>query len=168
MAENQFEEFDAKMDVLFTINKDGVLENTEFDDTAGLNIDPDFEEIVDYIHKTAVVIPSGVTRIGDKAFYDKRWLTGVTIPDSTVSIGDSAFSDCYYMENIVIPENVAIIGNKAFVYCEALAGVTIMNETVVIANDAFLGCGENLTIYAKSGSSAEKYAAENSLRFEAI
>ena len=156
------------MDVLFTISEDGVLESVEFDDTAGLDVEPDFEDIVDVIHKTAVIIPDGVTRIGERAFFDKRWLTGVTIPDSVTGIGEYAFSDCYYMEYITIPQSVTVIGSGAFIYCEGLTGVTILNESAVIAGDAFAGCGEELTIHAKTGSSAEKYAVGNSLRFEPI
>ena len=156
------------MEVILTINDSGVLENAEFDDTAGLDVESDFEEIVDYIHRTEVVIPNRVTRIGDRAFYDKRWLTGIIIPDSVTSIGEDAFSDCYYMESVTIPKSVVAIGNRAFAYCEALVCVTIMNETVEIAQDAFFGCTKNLTIRAKTGSSAEKYAGENSFRFKII
>ena len=154
------------MEVLLTIGEDGVLENAEFDDTAGLNVDPDFEDIVDIIHRTEVVIPGSVTKIGERAFFDKRWLLGVTIPRTVTSIGDEAFSDCYYMESITIPESVTVIGSRAFAYCEGLADVTIMNETAVIADDAFFGCGQDMTIHAKPRSYAEKYAAENSFRYE--
>ena len=156
------------MEVVLTISENGVLENAEFDDIVGLDIDPDFEEIVDYIHRTTVDIPSGVTRIGDRAFCDKRWLTGVTISDSVTSIGDSAFSDCYYMENITIPDGVTLIGSKAFAYCEGLTSVTIMNESALISSDAFYGCGEGLVIRAKAGSSSEKYATENFFGFESL
>ena len=41
-----------------------------------------------------VTMGSGVTSIGDSAFYDCSGLTVVTIPDSVTSIGDSAFSGC--------------------------------------------------------------------------
>ena len=156
------------MDVILAINESRVLENAEFDDTAGLDIDLDFEEIVDYIHRTTVIIPNGVAQIGDRAFYDKRWLTGVEIPNSVTSIGDSAFSDCYYMENISMPDSVTSIGRKAFAYCEGLTSVTITNETATISNDAFYGCSDGLTIRAKTGSSAEEYATENMIRFESL
>ena len=72
------------------------------------------------------------------------------------------------MESITIPKNVTVIGNRAFAYCEALTHVTIMNGSVDIAQTAFFGCGKNLVIRAHSNSSAEKYAADNSLNFERI
>ena len=34
-----------------------------------------------------VVIPDGVTSIGDRAFEDCNWLAGITIPDGVTSIG---------------------------------------------------------------------------------
>jgi len=156
------------LDVSLIINENGVLESAEFDDTADLDIDTGFEEIVDYIHKTQVHIPSGVTRIGELAFNDKRWLLGVSIPGTVTSIGDNAFSDCYYMESITIPDSVEDIGNRTFAYCEALRNVILLGETTSIANDAFFGCGKELTIRAKKGSFAERYAAENAIRFESL
>ena len=41
-----------------------------------------------------VIIPDGVTGIGDSAFFRCDNLTSVTIPDGVTSIGDSAFFLC--------------------------------------------------------------------------
>ena len=41
-----------------------------------------------------VVVPEGVTNIGDQAFYDCSSLTSITLPDGLTSIGDCAFYDC--------------------------------------------------------------------------
>ena len=41
-----------------------------------------------------VVIPNGVTSIGDYAFWNCPPLTSIDIPDSVISIGDSAFEWC--------------------------------------------------------------------------
>jgi hypothetical protein len=156
------------MEVKLAINDKGVLEGVEFDDLDGIDIDPDFEDIVDVIHRTAVEIPYSVTHIGDRAFYDKRWLSAVTIPESVLTIGGEAFSDCYYVESIILPKSVALIGRRAFAYCEGMTSITIANESALFEDDVFFGCTKELTIHAKKESSAEKYAALSSIRFEAI
>ena len=47
-----------------------------------------------------VVINSGVTSIGNDAFYGCTKLTNVIIPDSVTSIGEGAFARCANLENI--------------------------------------------------------------------
>ena len=50
--------------------------------------------------KKDVVIPDGVTSIGDSAFSYCNSLTSITIPDSVTSIGDEAFEYCYSLTSI--------------------------------------------------------------------
>ena len=52
-----------------------------------------------------VVIPSGVTKIAEAAFYRCRGLTSVTIPASVTSIGDASFYSCSGLTNIVFEGN---------------------------------------------------------------
>ena len=48
----------------------------------------------EYTGKDAdVIIPDGVTEIGNKAFYGCSSLTSITIPDSVKKIGEDAFMD---------------------------------------------------------------------------
>ena len=64
-----------------------------------------------------VVIPQGVTAIGEKAFGSCHDLQHVVIPDSVTSIEDLAFAFCG-LQNIVISEHVVSIGQRAFVFME--------------------------------------------------
>lgn len=54
-----------------------------------------------------------VTEIGDYAFDDSGNLFGVIIPEGVTTIGDGAF-ECCYLKYISIPSSTAIIGEEAF------------------------------------------------------
>ena len=73
----------------------------------------------------AVVVESGVTSIGEYAFYGCSSLTSITIPEGVTTIGDRAFSDCSSLTGITIPEGVTAIGEYAFYGCDSLTDVFI-------------------------------------------
>ncbi len=89
---------------------------------------------------TSVVIPNGVTWIGDDVFYNCINLTSVTIPDSVTFVGDYAFFHCSSLQSITIPENVTRIDNGTFRGCSALASVVIPRNVTYIGNLAFSDC----------------------------
>lgn len=86
--------------------------------------------------KTEVVIPEGVTEIGEGAFscsympsvrlpstlkkIEKQAfmyaynLTKITLPDGLETIGDEAFSGCHPRNAVVLPASIKSIGKKAF------------------------------------------------------
>ena len=112
-------------------------------------IDPDFE-IVDGClkkykgNKAKVVIPDGVTSIGERALSFCKSLTSVVIGDSVTSIGDSAFSLCPSLTRVVIGDSVTSIGNEVFAVCSSLTSVTVLNSFASICASAFYNC-ESLT-----------------------
>ena len=65
-----------------------------------------------------LVIPHGVTKIGDSAFRRCGNIKSVTISDSVTEIGDSAFRGSYNLAQITIPNGVTSIGDKAFSGCD--------------------------------------------------
>ena len=87
-----------------------------------------------------VVIPNGVTSIGDYAFRDCSELTSITIPESVTSIGDSAFAWCRGLTSVTIPAGVTSIGDGAFSGCSGLTSITIPDSVTSIGVCAFYGC----------------------------
>ena len=86
------------------------------------------------------VIPSGVTSIGNYAFYNCSGLSSITIPSSVTSIGNSAFFGCNSLTTIAIPSSVTTIEGFAFMNCSGLSSFTIPNNVTSIGSCAFRGC----------------------------
>ncbi len=84
---------------------------------------------------TKVVIPSGVTDIGEYAFYWCRALETIVIPNTVTSIGYEVFYNCLSLENITIPSSVTSIGEKSFEYCKkivkAIDGIQYVGNWIV-------------------------------------
>ena len=72
---------------------------------------------------TSFKVPSGVTSIGDYAFYNCKSLTSIVIPDSVTSIGYEVFFNCTSLTSVVIGNGVTSIGNSVFFNCRSLKDV---------------------------------------------
>ena len=63
----------------------------------------------------AVVIPEGVTSIGNSAFQQATSLTSVTIPASVANIGENAFRDSPKLDQVLfLGDTAPAVGNGAF------------------------------------------------------
>ena len=102
-------------------------------ETEGIENNGDFQidengVLTGYLGKGGdVIIPEGVTSIGESAFSGCSGLTGVTIPNSVTSIGNDAFHECSGLTSVTIPNSVTNIGRFAFWDCSGLMSITVEN-----------------------------------------
>lgn len=75
---------------------------------------------------TSIVLPEGVTWIGDMAFFGCSSLRNIEIPKSVTYIGGLAFEGCYNLNSIIIPEGVTSIDDYAFQDCSRLTSFTCL------------------------------------------
>lgn len=72
-----------------------------------------------------IVIPEGVTWIGEKAFYGNRDITSVTIPASCwYWVDKQAFAFCPNLKSVTFKGTIGGIGEEAFYACTSLENVT--------------------------------------------
>lgn len=91
----------------------------------------------------SIVIPEGVTDIGEIAFYGCTNLREVVFPSSLRYIREEAFGDSG-IEEVILPSGLELVGEKAFFGCDALRKIEVPGKDTLIESDAF-GCCDNLT-----------------------
>lgn len=120
---------------------------------------------------TTLVLGSGISTIGNYAFYDCSSLTNVILPDGVTSIGESAFSSCSNLVSVKFPDSVTSIGRLAFkntqwqnaqgdfvivngillVYQGTESAVTIPKGVTSIGDEAFLYCTKLTSVIIPEG-----------------
>lgn len=97
-------------------------------------------------------IPYSVTSIGDNAFKDCENLVTLEIPDSVESIGNNSFSGCIKLVHLVIPESVKTLGESLFEGCTNLFDLLIFSNNInFLYNNIFTGA-TNLNIIHFAGN----------------
>lgn len=100
---------------------------------------------------TSVIIPEGVTEIGDRAFLGCGSMTSISIPSTVTVIGTNPFMDCFELTEITIAEEstaLAVVDGVLFSTEDAklvcypqskydLTTYTVPEGTLIIGNCAF-------------------------------
>ena len=93
----------------------------------------------------AIVLESGVTTIGNYAFYgcNNEFFTSISIPEGVTSLGNSAFNGCTHLASVTLPSSLESIGSSAF-HSNAFTSISIPSSVSTISSYAFKNCA-NLT-----------------------
>lgn len=112
-----------------------------------------------YLHD--VILPEGMTSIGNKAFYQSNaerivmpttvqsigeyafkssMIKSINIPDATTSLERGAFSDCYQLEDVHYSASLTSVPKDCFSDNIFLANINIPEGVTIIENGAFSGC----------------------------
>lgn len=85
---------------------------------------------------TDLIIPNGVTRIGQYVFYNCTSITSVTISDSVTSFSNAAFDGCDGLTSVVIGNGLISIPYEMFDGYSNLTSVTIGTGVTEISSKA--------------------------------
>ncbi|MCD8157395.1 MAG: leucine-rich repeat protein [Clostridiales bacterium] len=105
----------------------------------------------------SVVIESGITSIGNYAFYNCTNLSSITIPNSVEKIQYAAFYYCTSLTEITLPDKISTISNYAFCGCKSLTDIIIPDSVTQIGNSAFHNCASITSINIPEGVTAIEY-----------
>ena len=79
-----------------------------------------------------------ITAIGDYAFREKQF-SKIILPEGITTIGERAFQDCNQLTELTIPASVTSIGIGAFIYCRKLEfSVASGNKTYKVNSGALI------------------------------
>ena len=110
----------------------------------------------------SVIIDTGVTNIGDYAFYYCSSLSEINIPDSVTKIGWSAFEGCNDLKKISMSSEVTDIGFSAFSGCSSLISIDIPSKVTDIGEYVFNGC-DNLNAINVAEDNTNYYSIDGVL-----
>ena len=91
-----------------------------------------------------IEIPSGVTSIGEHAFYTCTKLKEIVIPESVTSIGHGAFDSCYDLTSAKLSSRLTEIPDRLFHGCHRLYEVELPPKLQFIGEMAFADSGLTL------------------------
>ena len=93
-------------------------------------------------YATTIIIETGITEIGDYAFYQNTYVKKVVMSDTVKKIGKSAFSGCKAITSLTLSGALESIGERAFINCTGISSITLAATLKRIEDSAFYGCSK--------------------------
>lgn len=91
-------------------------------------------------YKTEIILPEGITKIGEDVFKNTH-ITKIVLPESLHKIGDGAFDECRNLKEVILPKQLEVIGSFAFAKCTNLLKLQLPDSIISIKDYAFVGSG---------------------------
>jgi hypothetical protein len=89
---------------------------------------------------TSVVIPGGVSEVGEKAFLACSHLQSVVFSNGVQTICSAAFRECGSLESVDFCPTITSIERQAFRQCTNLKSVSVPSGVTTLEYEAFYGC----------------------------
>lgn len=86
---------------------------------------------------TSISIPSTVTSIGNRAFWNLDKVTSPIFLSNVTTIGDYAFKACWSIPEIRLGENLTSVGREAFSECKNVKKIVFRGPKPTLSRDAF-------------------------------
>jgi len=141
-------------------------DNTSYKSINNCLIEIDTKTLIAGCDASVIPIDGSVEIIDDYAFdsrlYAPNEIKEITIPESVTKIGENAFRQYRYMSSLIISDSLTSIGYAAFAYCENLTAVNIGKSVSLIDDRAFYGC-DTLSILTVSSDNESYKSANNCL-----
>lgn len=80
--------------------------------------------------------------IYDEAFRDRKAITEIIVPEGVTHIGEYAFTNCYLAKTLSLPDSLKQIGSYAFNFCHGIKEITVPEGVITIGDGAFYRIGE--------------------------
>lgn len=90
--------------------------------------------------ETKVVVPEGITIIGQRAFAGNEAIDRIELPNTVTYIEREAFADCVVLQSIAVSENLCMIEDAAFENCVKLIRIYLPKTVRVIPASCFKRC----------------------------
>ncbi|MDR3312189.1 MAG: leucine-rich repeat domain-containing protein [Spirochaetaceae bacterium] len=139
-----------------TITDDRNPENTGRDKIKGIILPAGLTTIGDVAFEnctalTSIILPAGLTTIGNVAFENCTVLTSIILPAGLTTIGGETFYGCTTLATLILPAGLTTIGNAAFSRCTALTSITLPSSLTNISSSAFYNCAALASITLPAG-----------------